>query len=100
VADDAIRLDKWLWYTRLAPTRGAARILCEARHIRVDGRVIDRAAAIVRVGQVVTMPGPDGGARVVRVEMIPPRRGPYVEAQRAYAELGARRPLTDAARRD
>ncbi len=100
MADDAVRLDKWLWYARLAPTRGAAQTLCGARHIRVDGRVVERASAIVRVGQVVTMPRPNGGALAVRVEKIPQRRGPYVEARLAYAELGAHPPLTDAAGRD
>lgn len=83
----SLRLDKWLWFARLARSRTLAQSLCEGRHIRLDGRVVDRAAQTVRVGQVLTLPVPGGGARAVRIVALPARRGPFAEACLAYAAL-------------
>ena len=83
----ALRLDKFLWFVRLAKTRSAAQKLAEAGHVRLDGRRIDRAHACVRVGSVLSLPIGDG-ARVVRVEALPSRRGPYPEACACYTPLG------------
>ena len=95
-----LRLDKWLWFARLAKSRGDAQRLCESRHLRLDGRVIDRASALVRTGSVVSFPRHDAVV-VVRVEGLSDRRGPYPEAQELYTDLSGRRAapppqLTDA----
>ncbi len=100
VYGQGLRLDKWLWFARLAKSRGDAQRLCESRHLRLDGRVIDRASALVRAGSVVSFPRHDAVV-VVRVEAISDRRGPYPEAQELYTDLSARRAapspqLTDA----
>lgn len=81
-----MRVDKYLWFVRLAKTRGFAQAVAEARHLRIDGRVIDRAAAPVRVGNVLTFQL-HGRVRVIRVEALPARRGPAPEARRCYADL-------------
>lgn len=83
-----LRLDKWLWFARLARSRSDAQALCESRRLRVDGRVIDRASALVRAGAVVSFPKADEVV-VVRVDGIPERRGPYEEARRMYTDLTA-----------
>jgi ribosome-associated heat shock protein Hsp15 len=81
-----LRLDKWLWFARLAASRGKAQTLCESRRLRLDGRVIDRPSALVRPGSVVSFPrGED--IVVVRVEALPERRGPFAEAVQAYTPL-------------
>ena len=85
--EGALRLDKFLWFVRLAPSRSAAAALAEAGHVRLDGRRVDRAHACVRVGNVLSFPH-RGGARVVRVEALPARRGPYPEACACYTSLG------------
>ena len=72
---DGLRIDKFLWFSRLARTRSLARKIAEKGHIRCDGRRIDRAHAIVRVGDVLSVPLP-GGVRVVRIESLPERRVP------------------------
>ena len=87
LADGALRLDKFLWFVRLARTRGAAQALAEAGHLRLDGRRIDRAHAAVRVGSVLSLPLA-GGVRVVRVDALPARRGPAPEARACYTPLG------------
>ncbi|KAB7647490.1 RNA-binding S4 domain-containing protein [Polymorphobacter fuscus] len=97
-----LRLDKWLWFARLAKSRSAAQTLCESRRLRIDGRVIDRASALVRAGSVVSFPRNDE-VIVIKVEGLAERRGPYEEARQLYTDLtrnlGSRNaaPLTDAA---
>lgn len=81
-----MRLDRFLWFARLAKTRGFAQQVAEARHLRIDGRVVDRAHAPVRVGNVLTFPLHDR-IRVIRIEVLPVRRGPSPEAQACYADL-------------
>jgi len=84
----ALRLDKWLWYSRLARSRSDAKALCESRRLRIDGRVVERASALVRSGQVLSFPLHDRIV-AVRVEGLADRRGPYAEAQHLYTDLGA-----------
>jgi ribosome-associated heat shock protein Hsp15 len=88
-----LRLDKWLWFARLTKSRSQAQELAESRHLRIDGRVIERASALVRPGQVISYPYHDQ-VRVVRVEGLAQRRGPYSEAQHLYTDLSAPMPLT------
>jgi ribosome-associated heat shock protein Hsp15 len=81
-----LRLDKFLWFARLAPSRSHAQDLCESRRLRIDGRVVDRAATLVRAGAVLSWPRGDN-VIVVRVEGLPDRRGPYAEARDFYTDL-------------
>lgn len=81
-----LRLDKFLWFARLAPSRSLAQNLCESRRLRIDGRVVDRASALVRAGCVLSWPQANE-VIVVRVEGLPDRRGPYVEARTYYTDL-------------
>ncbi|MBU6166457.1 MAG: RNA-binding S4 domain-containing protein [Alphaproteobacteria bacterium] len=81
-----LRLDKFLWFARLAPSRSEAQGLCESRRLRLDGRVVERASALVRAGSVLSWPRGDA-IIVVRVDGIPDRRGPYVEARNFYTDL-------------
>lgn len=83
---EALRLDKWLWFARLAKSRSIAQELCESRHIRLNGRVVERSSTPVKPGQVLTIPLGER-IKVVRVNVLPERRGPFVEASRAYTEL-------------
>ena len=90
VHGQGLRLDKWLWFARLAKSRSDAQRLCESRHLRLDGRVIDRASALVRAGSVLSYPKHDEVV-VVRVEGLAERRGPFVEARELYTDLTSRR---------
>jgi len=83
---DSLRLDKFLWFARIVKTRSAAQTLAEDGRIRIAGRVIDRAHAPVRVGDVLSF-AHRGQVRVLRVETLPLRRGPPAEARSLYCEL-------------
>lgn len=81
-----LRLDKWLWFARLARNRSSAQALCESRRLRIDGRVIDRSCAQVRPGNVISFPRGDE-VIAVRVEELGDRRGSPEDGRRLYTLL-------------
>ena len=83
-----MRIDKLLWFLRLAKTRGLAQDMAEAGHMRINGRRIDRAHQKVTPGDVLTLATAQG-VRVIIVLALPTRRGPAPEAQSCYQELDA-----------
>lgn len=86
MSSTTLRLDKFLWFARLAKTRSFAQEVAEAGHMRISGRTVDRAHAPVRVGDVLSFPLHDR-VRVIRVEALPARRGPSAEARLCYSDL-------------
>jgi ribosome-associated heat shock protein Hsp15 len=82
----SLRIDKFLWFARLAASRSVAQKMAEDGHIRLNGRRIERAHSPVRAGDLITFPHASG-VRVVRVIALPGRRGPAPEAQTCYEEL-------------
>ncbi len=84
-----MRLDRFLWFARLAKTRSAAQAIAAEGRMRIDGRSVDRAHAAVRVGNVLTFIC-NGRVKVVRVAALPPRRGPAPEARLCYDEIEQR----------
>lgn len=83
---ETIRLDRFLWFARLAKTRSAAQAIAEKGTLRLDGRRIDRSSAPVRIGSVIVFPL-NGKVRALRVEALPRRRGPPAEAALLYIPL-------------
>jgi ribosome-associated heat shock protein Hsp15 len=83
---DTLRLDKFLWFARIVKTRALAQHLAEEGRIRIAGRLIDRAHAPVRVGDVLSF-AQRGSVRVLKVEALPARRGPPAEARTLYSEV-------------
>ena len=83
---DSLRLDKFLWFARIAKSRALAQALAEKGRIRLSGRLVDRAHAPVRVGDVLSF-ALRGTVRAIRVEQLPARRGPPAEARTLYTEL-------------
>lgn len=84
---DSMRIDKFLWFARIVKTRTFAQAMAEQRHLRIDGRVIDRAAAPVRIGNILTFATHLGHIRTIRIEALPVRRGSPTEAQGCYQDL-------------
>ena len=92
VADgETIRLDRFLWFARLAKTRSAAQAIAEKGTLRLDGRRIERSAAPVRVGTIIVFPL-YGKVLALRVEALPKRRGPPAEAAELYTRLETQAP--------
>ncbi len=88
----SVRIDKWLWFARLAKTRSLAARLCEARLVTVGGAVVTKPHHPVRVGEAVTVV--QGRARrSLVVAQLGARRGPPVEARLLYDEPAPPTPL-------
>jgi ribosome-associated heat shock protein Hsp15 len=83
---DSLRIDKFLWFARIVKTRALAQALVEKGRLRLDGRIIDKAHAPVRAGDVLSF-AQRGEVRVLRIEALPARRGPPAEARALYCEL-------------
>jgi len=82
----SLRLDKWLWYARFFKSRTLASRLCAAGRVRINRRVVDKAHAMLRAGDVLTFPQAHA-IRVVRVRVLGTRRGPAAEAAMLYEDL-------------
>ncbi|MDE2405296.1 MAG: RNA-binding S4 domain-containing protein [Sphingomonadales bacterium] len=82
----AIRLDKLLWFLRLAKTRERAQAWIGEGHIRLNGRRVERQSQGVVPGDVLVLPLAQG-VRVIELAAIPARRGPAPEAQSCYRVL-------------
>ena len=86
---DSLRLDKFLWFARIVKTRAPwPRPWPDEGRIRIGGRVIDRAHAPVRVGDVLSFA--QRRVRVLRVEALPARRGPPAEARALHCDAARR----------
>ena|SRR5208282_1714487 len=83
---DRQRIDRWLWHTRVVPTRGAAAALAGSGHVRVNGARIRAPSRMVRSGDVITI-ALERHVRVLKVRGFVERRGPARTAQRLYEEL-------------
>ena len=81
-----LRIDKLLFFLRLARTRSLAQNWASAGHIRVGGTRIERASYGVSVGDVVTLPL-GAGVLVFELLALPTRRGPAAEAHASYRPL-------------
>ncbi|WP_409434091.1 S4 domain-containing protein [Litorimonas sp. RW-G-Af-16] len=89
-ADDACRLDVWLYRTRFFKTRTGATAAILGGKIRLTRfgktRRIKKPHALLRIGESVTFMR---GTELVQVEMLAPgtRRGPASEAQTLYQRI-------------
>ena len=80
------RIDKWLWYARFFKSRSLASKICEARKVRLNGKVVGKPSHLVKVDDVLTFAQPRG-IRVVRIADVGSRRGPAAEAVTLYEDL-------------
>lgn len=82
----AQRLDKWLWFARLARTRTLAARLVEGGKVRVNREKVLKPAHNVKPGDVITA-AVGGRVRVARITDPGMRRGPAEEARGLYEDL-------------
>jgi len=83
---DRQRLDKWLWFARMARTRTAAAQLVSDGHVRVNGQRVTQAAKAVRPGDILTI-ALQRDVRLLRIVAAGARRGPYEEARLLYEDV-------------
>ena len=77
------RIDKWLFFARIAKSRTLAQEWVEGGHVSVNGEKVRRSSADVRVGDRLEVLA-ERRTYVVVVKDPGTRRGPYEEARLLY----------------
>lgn len=80
------RLDKWLWFARVAKSRTLAATAVTEGKIKVNRVKAEKPSQTVKVGDVITSRLLKT-VRVLRVAGLGVRRGPAVEARQLYEDL-------------
>jgi ribosome-associated heat shock protein Hsp15 len=80
------RLDKWLWFARVAKTRSLAARLVAEGHVRLNARRIETPAKGVGLGDVLTI-SLEREVRVLKVVAPGVRRSGFSEASLLFEEL-------------
>jgi ribosome-associated heat shock protein Hsp15 len=90
VAEDACRIDVWLWRARFSKTRALAARLADEGRVRLarNGMQtrLDKASRTVRPGDELVF-AIAGRVSAVRVLALGERRGPAAEARALYVVL-------------
>jgi ribosome-associated heat shock protein Hsp15 len=86
MADGRQRLDKWLYFGRLARSRNLAQEIIRAGKVRVNRNKVRDPAQPVRIGDTLTI-ALTGQVRICRIKGFAERRGPYREAKDLYEDL-------------
>ena len=94
-AGETQRLDKWLFFARMAKTRPLAVDLIRAGHVRVNGDKAKAPGKTVRPGDVLTI-ALSREVRILKVLGPGERRGPYPEARLLYEDLSPPSPWQEA----
>jgi ribosome-associated heat shock protein Hsp15 len=100
MTEERMRLDVFLWRARFFKARTSATEAIETSGARVerDGHVrrVDKPATQVESGDILSFSAPSG-RRVVKILLLPPRRGPPSEAALCYEaiEAGDARPASE-----
>lgn len=84
-----MRIDKLLWFLRLASSRSLAQQWVLEGHFRLNGKRVQKASTAVGPGDVVTVPL-RSRVTVIELAALPSRRGPAAEAQACYRVLDER----------
>jgi ribosome-associated heat shock protein Hsp15 len=80
------RIDKWLWYARVAKSRSLAAKLVTDGSVRINRMKASKASETVKPGDVVTVTA-HHRVRVLEVRLPGARRGPATEAAALYTDL-------------
>jgi len=88
MAENSLRIDKWLWHARFCKTRALAQRKAAAGLIRINGRRIEKPGSVVHPGDVVIVPV-SREVIALRVIALGSRRGPPSEARTLYELLDA-----------
>lgn len=83
---DRLRIDKWLFFSRLLKSRSLAAELVNSGKIRVNKQKIDKASYLVKADDVLTI-SYNQRIKTIKILALGERRGPAVEAQKLYQDL-------------
>lgn len=90
------RIDKWLFFARIAKSRTLGGKLAAAGNVRVNREKIDQASFLIKPGDALTI-SLERRIVVLRVLGCGVRRGPAPEAQLLYEDITPKPAAADAA---
>lgn len=93
MAGEKLRIDRWMWFARVAKTRTLAQKLIRGGRVRVNREKISNVSTAVTVGDVLTI-NIERAVLVYEIVALGKRRGPYSEAQLLYTDLSPKIPET------
>ncbi|WP_416797245.1 RNA-binding S4 domain-containing protein [Ciceribacter azotifigens] len=85
-SDSRQRLDKWLFFARMAKSRSIAQRRIAAGDVRVNDQKIVQASHTVKAGDRVVLTA-GARSRLLVVKAAGARRGPYEEARQLYDDV-------------
>lgn len=85
------RVDKWLFFARVAKSRTLAAKLTQGGNVRINGTKVSQASHEVKPGDVLTV-ALDRRVLVYRVVDCGTRRGPASEARLLYEDISPPQP--------
>ncbi len=80
------RIDKWLFFARVAKSRSLAQERVAAGHVSVNGQKVRQPSHQLKVGDRLNVAMPERDLVLV-VKLPGERRGPYEEARLLYEDL-------------
>lgn len=80
------RIDKWLFFARVAKSRSLAQERVAAGHVSVNGQKVRQPSHQLKVGDRLDIAMPERDLVLV-VKLPGERRGPYQEARLLYEDL-------------
>ena len=80
------RIDKWLFFARMAKSRSAAQSLIVSRKVVINDVVVVQPSHAVRPGDRIVLAMPRRSL-ILLVKLSGSRRGPYEEARLLYEDL-------------
>ena len=83
---DSIRVDKWLWATRVFKTRSQASVACDGGKVDVNDEAA-KPARRVRAGDRIAVTLPRGRRRILKVVGVDDRRGSAEVAKALFEDL-------------
>ena len=89
------RVDKWLFFARIAKSRSLAQRMVADGRVRCNGDKLAAASASVRAGDVLTI-ALDRRVLVLKVAAPGKRRGPAPEARELYEDMSPPPPPREA----
>jgi ribosome-associated heat shock protein Hsp15 len=82
-----LRIDKFLWFARFCKSRNLAQNWIEAGEVRLNGAVVDKCNASVKIGDRIEMPRGPRLRHEVEVLELAEKRGGAPEAQALYRSI-------------
>jgi ribosome-associated heat shock protein Hsp15 len=86
MSETSIRLDKWLFFTRLFKSREKAAAAIAAGLVKLNGEKAEKPSQTVKPGDVLIIPQ-GSRLRLIKMRLAGTRRGPASEAQYLYEDL-------------